>query len=66
MLKVDELWWPFRYGLRLRKKLLKFCSTYGSKFFRIRRPTVVFLSSLLDEKHQETYEGTVEYNYKSQ
>lgn len=60
--QVDDLWFPYRYGLKCRKKLLRFCSSYGGKFFKIRRPLVVFLSAILDENHQETMKGTLEYN----
>lgn len=64
MLEFKNYWWPVRYGLYTRKKLIKFASSYGGKFFRIRRPVAVFIATLLDEHHQETFKGTIYEKYR--
>ena len=57
-MKKKELWYPYRWGLTIRSALRKFASLYGGRFFFIRRPLAVFLATLLDESHQETFENT--------
>jgi len=64
MLRYEEYWYPVRWGLKLRKALLRFSSSYGSRFMFIRRPLAVFISVLLDENHQETFENTIHSSYK--
>jgi hypothetical protein len=64
--ELEDLWYPYRWGLKLRKKILYFCRHYGGRFFKIRRPLVVFLSSLLDENSQEMFEKTPHYIVKNQ
>lgn len=66
MKDINNLWYPYRWGLKIRKKLLKFASSYGSKYIKIRRPVAVFISALLDENHQELHDKTIEYHYKNQ
>jgi hypothetical protein len=61
---IEELWYPYRWGIILRGKLRKFASSYGGRFLFIRRPLAVFINSLLDEKHQETFIGTPHSTYK--
>jgi len=56
---------PVRLGLRIRKKMLSFAASYGGKFFFIRRPIAVFFNTLLDDKHQETFKGTMHERYKN-
>ena len=58
---MTNLWYPFRWGLYIRKKLLKFSSSYGSTFMFLRRPLAVFIDVILDDKHQETLKGTKHY-----
>ena len=62
-MNYKELWYPYRWGLWTRKKLLHFAKSYGT-WIKMRRPIVVFLSALLDENHQETFGGTVHKSYK--
>ena len=57
-MQYKELWYPYRWGLSTRKSLKRFASSYGSTFLFVRRPIAVFLSTLLDENHQETFTGT--------
>lgn len=59
IMRLEEYWWPVRLGLRVRRILRAFQSSYGGRFFKIRRPLAVFLNTLLDIDHQETYKGTV-------
>lgn len=58
---MNELWYPYRWGLKVRKVLLKLSSSYGSRYIKYKRPFAVFLSALLDDTHQETYKGTPHY-----
>lgn len=64
-MKIDQLWFPYRWGLRLRKTLVKFSASYGSKYFSIQRPLAVFISALLDDKHQELFDKTPHSLYKN-
>ena len=64
--KIKDYWFPVRWGLKTRGVLLGFSSSYGGKFMRIRRPLSVFLNTLLDDKHQETFEGTAHQIYNEQ
>jgi len=59
-MQIENLSRPYKYGLYTRRFLLKFCRSYGSTFFHIRRRVVVFLSALMDENHQERFSNTVE------
>lgn len=60
-LEYREYTYPVRWGLVLRGRILNFCKSYGTTRFRKR--VVQFLSTLLDENHQETFEGTIHERY---
>lgn len=63
MLEFKDYWWPVRWGLKARKLLRVFSGSYGGKFFKVRRPVAVFLSTLLDLDHQEIHDKTIHNHY---
>lgn len=46
-------WWPVRLGWWLGKKAMKFRKSYGARYFWIRRPIVVFLTSFIEANLEE-------------
>lgn len=59
MRSIHEYSLPVRLGLKTRKILRRFGSSYGGKYIAIRRPVAVFINTLLDTEHQETFKGTI-------
>lgn len=58
-ININELWYPFRWGLKLRKLIYKMQLSYGQGFMmKIQRPFAVFTNSLFDFEHQEKFECT--------
>lgn len=53
--------YALRLGIKIRKILMHFASDYGSRYMWIKRPLAVFISALLDDKHQELYKNTPHY-----
>lgn len=63
-MEIKELNKEVRWGLIVRKKIRMFCRTYGSGWlFPIRQNIVIFLSTIIDEKHQEKYTNSHHYKY---
>ena len=63
-MEINKLDKEYRWGLMLRKKIRIFCRTYGKGiWFSLRRKIVVFLDTLLDLEHQETYTHNPHYRY---
>ena len=58
---IRTYWWPVRFGLILRKYLRIFARSYGTT--RIRRALAVFIGTLLDEDHQETYSKNIHAHF---
>lgn len=61
MLSINDYSLPVRLGLKTRKLLKRFASSYGGKYINIRRPIAVFINTVLDTEHQETFKGTIHY-----
>lgn len=45
--------WPVRLGWWLGKRVMKFRKSYGARYFWIRRPIVVFLTSFIEANLEE-------------
>ena len=58
-MKLQDYSFPVRWGIQARNALLRYSSSYGGRFYIIRRPLAVFFNTLLDDKHQEMYKGTI-------
>ena len=63
-MEISKLNKEYRLGLIARKNIRIFCRSYGKGIlFPIRRKIVVFLSTLLDLEHQETYRNSSHFKY---
>ena len=63
-MEISKLNKEYRWGLIVRKNIRIFCRSYGKGIlFRLRRKIVVFLSTIIDEKHQEKSPNSYHYKY---